>query len=173
MKVFISYHLADKKHKNKIEEILIENNIDYYSVPEDMDVNGLSHQAISEMIISNMDDCDVTFCIIGNETYSRPHVDHELKATLKGGPGIRKGLIGIMLETREDNKNHIDFNTFPGRIADNMTDDFDYALLIQRASLNYEINSALEEAIIRRDSNISVNNSRQLMQLKSRKYYSD
>lgn len=168
MKVFISYHRADSLYKDKIVQILQSNHIEYYCVPEDYVFNGLYHQTIAQIIIDNMSDCDVTICIIGRETYMRPHVDHEIKATLRGNSETRRGLVGIMLENRKDSKSGINFSTFPNRIQDNLQ----YTVLIQMASANSEIVSAVNEAHRRsRNSSYQVNNSRLLLDLRRSRYY--
>ncbi len=168
MKVFISYHRADKKFKDQLITALQQNNIDYYCVPEDYSFDGMKHPHIAQIIIENMNDCQVTVCIIGKETYTRPHVDHELKATLKGDIETRRGLVGVMLENRGDSKNKINYDTFPNRIQDNE----DYTVLIQNASLSQEIALAVQEAFDRsNDSSYIVDNSRPLMELRKGRYY--
>lgn len=168
MKIFISYHRADTKYREKLESILKEEEIEYYAVPENADFNGQSHQNIKDQIISHMKDCKIVLCLIGQETYSRPHVDWEIHAALSGGVRERKGLIGVMLETRDDSKNNIDYATFPNRIQDNE----EYAVIEQFASLSVRIHYAIEKAEDnRKNKKLGVDNSRELMPLRSKKYY--
>lgn len=171
MKVFISYHRADTKYKNNITNFLKEENIDFYVVRENYNFDGKYHQDIAQKIIKKMNDCDVTICIIGKETYSRPHIDHELKATLKGSRSQRRGLVGVMLETREDNINSIDRNTFPKRILDNYQESNKYCVLIQYASFRNQLRNALDKANKNRKSAYNINNSAQCMKLRRTRYY--
>lgn len=168
MKIFISYHRADTKYRKKLELILSNAGIKYYAVPESADFNGQSHQYIKDQIVSHMKDCDIVICLVGQETYSRPHIDWEIHAALCGGVKNRKGLIAVMLENRGDSKNNIDYDTFPNRIEDNES----YSVFEQFASLSERLNYALETAEAnRKDERLSVNNSRQLMPLRTKKYY--
>lgn len=167
-KIFISYHRADTKYRKKLESILDEEGIEYYSVPENAQFNGQSHQYIKDQIISCMSDCSIVICLIGQETYSRPHVDWEIHAALKGGVGKRKGLIAVMLEVRGDSKNDIDYETFPNRIQDNE----EYAVIEQFASLSERLYYAIKVAENnRKDEELNINNSRELMHLRSKRYY--
>lgn len=143
-------------------------NISYYAVPEEVSFNGYNHQYIKDQIIANMNDCTILLCLNGKETYQRPHVDWEVYKCLKGEVSRRKGLLAVMLETRDDNKNDIDFSTFPPRIADNIN----YAVVKQFSSLHNELWNALKEAEKRRnDFNIQINNKRIPMQLRAKIYY--
>ena len=167
-KIFISYHRADTKYRKKLESILDEKRIEYYAVPENTQFDGQSHQYIKDQIISCMSNCSIVLCLIGQETYSRPHVDWEIHAALKGGVEKRKGLIAVMLEVRGDSKNDIDYATFPNRIQDNE----EYAVIEQFASLSERIYSAIEIAECnRKNEKLTVNNSRELMHLRSKRYY--
>ena len=75
MKVFISYHRADTKYRYKVENILNNAGIDYYAVSEDADFNGKKAETIKTFICNRLKECDVMMCLIGRETYKRPHVD--------------------------------------------------------------------------------------------------
>lgn len=142
-KIFISYHRADMKYKNKILAILQEHRYPYYCVNENKNFNELKHQDIASQICFMMDDCDVLLCIVGKETYARPHVDWEIHTALKGGVDNRKGIIVVMLENRNDSKNNIDFNTFPNRLQDNLN----YIVLEQYATIADRIDDAINIAI--------------------------
>lgn len=170
-RIFISYHRQDSDNKDELVELLEENNYDVRSIDEDHIFDGRKHQEIAQICIDEIEDCDVTICIIGKETYSRSHVDHEIKATLRGGFDARKGLIAIMLEERGDSKNNIDLNTFPNRIQDNISEDFDYVVLEQWASIQEKIDEAIDEAQYRRTEHINVKNNRTLMVLRQGRYY--
>ena len=89
MKVFISYHRVDISYRRKLENILQNYKIDYYAVPEDADFNGKKAESISNFLCNKLKKCDVLICLIGKETYSRPHVDREIHTAFKGEIGTR------------------------------------------------------------------------------------
>jgi len=169
MKVFISYHRSDSKQKNILVNFLIKKRINYYVVDEMFSFNGLYHQEIASIVVSNMEDCDVTICLIGKETYSRPHIEHELKATLKGEPGVRKGLVGLLLESREDTINALDKQTLPDRIRENL--DNNYVVLGQFASFRDKLEGYIKKANQIRRKDISVKNNFRLKELRNGLYY--
>ena len=169
MKVFISYHRKDSSQKNMIVDFLKKKNIDYYVVDKKLKFNGMYHQDIASVVINNMNDCDVTICLIGKETYTRPHIEHELKATLKGGPGERRGLIGLLIENRGDSINKIDKNTLPDRIRENL--DNKYVVLGQFSSFRDKLEVYIKEANKIRKMNIAVNNNFVLKKLREGLYY--
>lgn len=168
MKVFISYHRSDTKYRHKIENILKDAEINYYAVPEEIIFDGKSHQYIKDIILQGMKDCDILLCIIGKETYARPHVDWELHEALKGDMKTRKGILAVMLENRGDSKNNIDYETFPNRLQDNE----DYIVIEQYASLHNRLIKALNNALYKSsDRSVQVRNNRKLMLLRGGKYY--
>ena len=167
-KIFISYHRADKKYKEKIIEILKKHNYRYFCVDENESFNGWPHQKIADSICSMMDDCEVLLCIVGRETYSRPHVDWEIHTALKGVVGERKGIVAVMLENRMDSKNYIDFNTFSTKLEKNLN----YVILEQFATIDRKIDSAVALALSNRnDKYIQVTHKNPVMQLRAGKYY--
>lgn len=167
-KIFVSYHRADKKYKDKILEILAGLRYRYFCVDEDESFNGWTHQHIADHICSKMGDCDVLLCIVGKETYSRPHVDWEIHTALKGGIGKRRGIVAVMLEKRQDSINDIDYDTFPTKLQENL----EYIVLEQYASIENRIEYAIETAIENRDDNsIAVTHKNPVMQLRAGKYY--
>lgn len=170
-KIFISYHRKDSEKKDELVEILEELDYEVNSIDEDHIFDGRKHQEIAQICIDEIEDCDVTICIVGTDTYRRSHVDHEIKATLRGGFENRKGLVAVMLEERGDSKNNIDLNSFPNRIQDNITEEFDYVVLEQWASIRNKIVDAIDEAEFRRTEHINVKNKRTLMELRQGRYY--
>ncbi len=170
-KIFISYHRADSKKKDELVSLLVECGYKVNSIDEEHIFDGKHHDEIAQICVDEIKGCDVTVCIIGKETYKRSHVDHEIKASLKGGIGVRKGLIGVMLEERGDSKDDIDFSTFPNRLQDNRKEEFKYVILEQWASVKTKIVEAIEEAIERSLANINIKNNRKLMKLREGKYY--
>lgn len=169
MKLFISYHLADTRYVNKIKEKLSYKQIEYYSVPENINFDGIHNEEISRYILSKMLDCQVLLCVLGKETYTRPHVDYEIHQSLKGGVGRRLGIIIIFLEARGDSIYNIDYSSFPPRLLDNET----YIVKIQNSALLDQIDSCIRIADENRiNPNIQVVNSRNCMQLPN-KYYQE
>lgn len=168
MKVFISYHRADTKAREHIEDLLKDNDIPFYAVPKDVNFDGEHHQYIKDTILQGMNDCDVLLCIVGKDTYTRPHVDWELHEALKGNIHTRRGILAVMLEKRGDSKNNIDYATFPNRLEDNE----DYIVIEQYASLQDRLKDALDEALDNsRNRYIQVNNRRPPMPLRQGKYF--
>jgi len=134
--------------------MLKENSIKHFIVPNDYDPDGKHHQTVKDDIIRKMDKCTVIICIVGTETYSRPHVDWELYNGLKGGPSVRKGIIAVLLEERGDNKNAIESDTFPTRLLKNNN----YVIFEQYASINARLEHCIEEAECRSRENYAVHN---------------
>ncbi len=168
MKVFISYHRADTKAREHIEDLLKDNDIPFYAVPKDVNFDGEHHQYIKDTILQGMNDCDVLLCIVGKDTYTRPHVDWELHEALKGNIHTRRGILAVMLEKRGDSKNNIDYATFPNRLEDNE----DYIVIEQYASLQDRLKDALDKALDNsRNRYIQVNNRRPPMPLRQGKYF--
>lgn len=171
MKVFISYHREDNKYKEQLEKMLGEIDIKYFSVPTDYFFEGKNHEHIAQILRDEIKMCSVTICIIGKETYSRPHVDHELYNTLKGGICKRKGLVGVMLENRGDNINNIDYSSFPNRIQDNITEEIPYVVLAQWASVRTKLQEVISKANRKRCKSFEIDNTAILMQLRRGGYY--
>ena len=168
MRVFISYHRADTKAREHIEDLLKDNDISFYAVPKNVNFDGENHQYIKDTILQGMYDCDVLLCIVGKDTYTRPHVDCELHEALKGDIKTRKGVLAVMLENRGDSKNDIDYATFPNRLEDNE----DYIVIEQYASLQDRLNDALAAALDNSwNRDIQVNNRRPPMPLRQGKYF--
>ncbi len=62
MKVFISYHRADTKFKEKMVEILNDVGISYFCVPAKANFNGWTHNAIADYIRQELLKCDMFLC---------------------------------------------------------------------------------------------------------------
>jgi len=168
MKVFISYHRKDVKQKNRIVDLLKVSNISYYEVPENHGFNGKSHQEIATFIASEIKKYDILICIVGSETYSRPHVDNELHFALKGDASTRKGILAVLLENRRDSKNNIDQSTFPTKLAENMK----YIVIEQYASIADKLTSSIEQAVKNaRNNKLQSNHGNKVLPLRSGKYY--
>ena len=142
MKVFISYHRADTKYRHKVENILNNAGIDYYAVPEDADFNGKRAETIKTYICNRLKECDVMICLIGKETYKRPHVDREIHTALKGKPGERLGIICVLLDNRGDSLSNINLSTFPAKLWDNKN----YVVWTEYKDLNKNVNELVKQA---------------------------
>lgn len=168
MKVFISYHRADNKYRKRAENILRSHDIDYYVVPEDADFNGWNPEAIRSFLCEKLDGCDVLLCLIGKETYSRPHVDREIHTALRGNVGDRLGIIGVHLPTRNDNLQNLDLNTFPTKLWENK----DYVIWTKWAELNSNISDLVQMAFAQsKDARKQTKHRNACMELRQKKYY--
>lgn len=168
MKVFISYHRADTKYRRKAENILENVGIDYYAVPEDADFNGQYAETINRSICEELKQCDILLCIIGKDTYKRPHVDREIHTALKGSPGTRKGIIGVLLESCIDDINKLDEAKIPEKLKINE----DYVVWTLYKRLNNDILKLVDKAIKNsKDKKLKTNHTNPCRQLKSTLYY--
>lgn len=168
MRVFISYHRADNKYRHKVENILTSAGIDYYAVPEDADFNGKKAETIKSFICNKLKKCDVMICLIGNATYSRPHVDREIHTALKGVPGVRLGIVAVHLPSRTDSLKSIDKNTYPKKILDNKK----YVVWCDYSELNENIedliNVAYQNSLNRK---LQTNHTNPCLPLRTTLYY--
>lgn len=168
MRVFISFHRKDIKYKNKIAELLGLNGIKYYHVPDDKNFDGCSHQQILQYVREKMESCDMFLCVVGTDTYRRPHVDNEIHEALKGTIDNRRGIVVVLLEERGDSKNNIDEETFPVKLMQNI----DYIVVEQFASISKRIVFALNKAKENsRNRKLLNNHSNNVMELRKGKYY--
>ena len=142
MTVFISYHRADTKYRHKVENILKNAGIDHYAVPENADFNGKRAETIKTYICNRLKECEVMICLIGKETYKRPHIDREIHTALKGKPGERLGIIGVLLDSRGDSLNDVDLSTFPAKLWDNKN----YVVLTKYKDLNENVKRLVKQA---------------------------
>ena len=168
MRVFISYHRTDHSFRKKTENILNSHNVDYYVVPENKNFNGQTAESIKTFLCEKLKKCDVLLCLIGKETYSRPHVDHEIHTALKGNVGERLGIVGVHLPKRKDNLQALDLNTFPTKLWDNK----EYVVWAEWGNLNNDILGLLQTAYERSmDRFYQTNHSNPCMQLRQTLYY--
>lgn len=167
MKVFISFHRKDIKYRNGIIKILNEKGISYYHVPDDKDFDGCSHQEISRYIKNKMKSCDF-LCIVGTDTYKRPHVDNEIHEALKGDINTRRGIVIVLLEERKDSKNNINEETFPVKLMQNR----DYIIIEQYASISDRLVCALNKAKENsKNKKLKNNHTNNVMELRKGIYY--
>ena len=168
MKVFISYHRADTSYRRKLENILQNYKIDYYVVPEDADFNGKKAESICNFLCNKLKKCDVLICLIGKETYRRPHVDREIHTALKGEIGIRLGIVGVHLPSRKDSLSSVDLSTFPTKLWDNK----EYVVWCEWNDLNSSIKDLVEVAYNRScDKKYQTNHKNSCMSLREKIYY--
>jgi len=172
MKVFISYNKSDVKYKDRLIRLLDDANILYYCVPEDMDYNSQEFEAYRKAFVKELGYCDVVICLIGKDTYSKTHVDFELNEALKGGPSSRKGIVALMLDSRKDNKENIDYRTFPVRLVDNIRNS--YVVIENFDSFHLTAEEVLEKARIQSlISFIPVFNARMVLPFRLKEYYAN
>ncbi len=168
MKVFISYHRANAKYRRKVENILNHYDLEYYAVPEDANFNGKSQQYIEGFILNKMEDCDILLCLIGLNTYSRPHVDREIHCALKGTVNIRKGIVAVFLPQLEDLTITGKKQIVPVKLQQNKQ----YVVWSNWNDLNENINVLLEKAISNsRNKKLQTDHSNPCMELRTGKYY--
>lgn len=168
MKIFISYHRADTKYRHKVENILNNAGIDYYTVPENADFNGKKAETIKTYICNCLKKCDVVICLIGKETYKRPHVDREIHTALKGEPGTRLGIIGVLLDSRDDDLSNIDLSTFPAKLWDNKN----YVVWTDYKDLNENVNELVKQAQLNSyNRKLQTNHKNPCMPLRAALYY--
>lgn len=168
MKVFISYHRADTRYRHDAERILSEHGIDYYAVPEDADFNGKKNETIRDFTCRHVQKCDVLLCLIGNETYSRPHVDREIHTAFKGNAGERLGIVAVYLPTRKDSLQSADFSTLSPKLLDNRN----YVIWENWCNLSRNIKRIIQKALDNANNpQIQTNHSNPCLPLKSKIYY--
>ena len=168
MRVFISYHRADSKYRHKVENILSSIGLDYYAVPEDADFNGKKAETIKTFICNRLKECDVMICLVGDKTYSRPHVDREIHTALKGEAGVRLGIVAVHLPSRTDSLNSIDRNTYPKKLLDNKN----YVVWCDYFDLNNNIEDLINTAYRNsRNRNLPTNHTNPCLQLRATLYY--
>lgn len=168
MKVFISYHRADSAYRKKAINILKSHGIGYYVVPENKNFNGKSAESIKTYLCEKLKQCDVLLCLVGQETYRRPHVDHEIHAALKGNAGERLGIVGVHLPKREDNLQALDLNTFPTKLLDNK----EYVVWTEWGNLNDDIVNLVQKAYARSmDAKYQTTHRNSCMPLRQSLYY--
>lgn len=168
MKVFISYHRKDSYYRYKVENILKNVGIEYYAVPEDADFNGKKAETIKTFLCNQLKKCDVLLCLIGDETYSRPHVDREIHTALKGSVGERLGIVAVLLNTRRDQIANIEKRTFPKKIMDNKN----YVVFTAYNDLNNNLLDLLSKALDNaRNKKLQTNHRNPCMPLRGTLYY--
>ncbi len=168
MKVFISFHRKDTKYRNEIAKLLNENGIEYYFIPDETSFDGCNHQEISQYIKNEMKSCDMFLCIVGTDTYKRPHVDNEIHEALKGDMDNRRGIVVVLLEERGDSKNDINEETFPVKLMQNR----DYIVIEQYASISDRLVYALKKAKKNsKNKKLKNNHTNNVMELRKGIYY--
>lgn len=168
MRVFISYHREDTEYRRKLEKILQNHKIEYYAVPEDADFNGKNAEFIRNFICNKLKKCNILICLIGMETYKRPHVDREIHTALKGKQGKRLGIIGVLLPTRNDTLNSVDLCTLSKKLYDNKN----YVVWSEWRKLKQCIDELINIAFMRsNDKSFQTDHSNPCMPLKQKIYY--
>lgn len=165
--VFISYHRKDSKRMESISNQIKQAKYNVFVIGDNYNFDETTHVKISEIISTKQENCNVVVYLIGKETYSRSHCDLELKKTLKGGPGRRKGLVGVLLGNRGDTIDNLDKSTISNRIYENEK----YVVLATEKQFNNNPRKYINIALKRRDNvRISVINKMPAMTLRNKKY---
>lgn len=168
MKVFISYHRADAKYRKKLETILKAHQIEYYAVPENADFNGKSNETIRDFTCRHVKKCQVLLCLIGKETYSRPHVDREIHTALRGIVGQRLGIIAVHLPSRSDSLSQLELSTISPKLWDNKN----YVVWAYWSEMDQAIESLVRTAFERaNDRSLCTTHTNACMPLKHKIYY--
>lgn len=168
MKVFISYHRADTKYRHGVEEILKKHKINYFAVPEDADFNGKNSETIRRYTCNKVRQCDILICLIGRETYSRPHVDREIHEALKGNIGERLGIVAVFLPTRKDTLKQPCYNTISKKLIDN----YNYVVWDYWCNLDKGIDTLIENAYENSmDERLQTNHTNPCLPLRKKLYY--
>ncbi len=97
--VYLSYHDANEKQCATIAAFLKENNYAVRYVPTDYVVGDRQPAHILQDLVKLFyDPSDVLVCILGSQTADLTHVDVELHHALSGKPGVRKGIVLLLME---------------------------------------------------------------------------
>ena len=131
-KVFISFHNADQKRKDRFVEIMADYIVDKSVDTGDIVDSDLRTETIRQKIRDNfIADATVTVVLIGPCTWQRKHVDWEIGSSLrKTQENSRCGLLGILLPNHP-NYGDRSYNPrlIPPRLADNCKGDDPYAFV--------------------------------------------
>lgn len=161
-KVFISYHVDDKKHKDNFARIMEYHFVDKSVKDEDIEDTNLKVETIRQKIRDDfIADATVTVVLIGPCTWQRKHVDWEIGSSLRDTKkNPRCGLLGILLP------NHPSFGgksyaprLIPPKLADNCNGNAPYASIYNWTSSPSSIRRWIHAAFQRRDGT-SPDNSR-------------
>ena len=152
-KVFVSFHNADQKRKDRFVQIMsdyiVDKSVDTGDIVDSNLKTGTIRQKIRDDFIA---DATVTVVLIGPCTWQRKHVDWEIGSSLMDtNKNPRCGLLGIILP------NHPDYGTgtynlrlLPPRLADNCDGDAPYALIYDWSDRTASIRQWIHEAFERR-----------------------
>lgn len=160
--VFISYHHEnDEQYKFEFKKRFGNLFIDKSVNPGDYDDN-LSDEYIKRLIREDkITDSTVVIVLIGEETYSRKHVDWEISAGLTEKAGGRSGLLGIILPPYGRDR------CIPARLGDNVKPQGEYARLYFWTDLIYgklDVEMMIDDAFERKNNtSLKPDNNRKQM----------
>lgn len=98
--VFVSYDAANARQCQTVTGYLRDTGHSAKCVPADHVVPDKSPQHILQDLVKTFyDPSDVVVCILGPSTAAKAHVDAELHHALSGKPGIRKGIVLLVMES--------------------------------------------------------------------------
>ena len=155
-KVFISFHNADQKRKDRFVEIMVDYIVDKSVDTGDIVDSNLKTETIRQKIRDDfIADATVTVVLIGACTWRRKHVDWEIGSSLRRTKNnSRCGLMGILLPNHPDyNRSRINPHRMPPRLASNLEGDDPYALVHKwpKKRVTTRIRQWIHEAFERRN----------------------
>ena len=161
-KVFISFHHADQKYKDRFVQMMEGDVVDKSVEDGDIDDRNKKETIRRRIRDDFIADATVTVVLIGPCTWQRKHVDWEIGSSLRDTEkNPRCGLLGILLP------NHPNFGSktfnprlIPPRLADNRTRNDSYALISDWNGQTVNIRNWIHRAFQRRDGT-PPNNSRE------------
>lgn len=123
-KVFVSYHNADQRYKDRFEhrflniyDIMEANSVQTGDINPNLNAERIS-QIIRDEYLKNT---TVTIVLVGEHTWRRKHVDWEISFSIRDTKyNDRSGLLGIILPTYPMYPKSHDPYTIPPRLHDNI-----------------------------------------------------
>ncbi|MDP3130275.1 MAG: TIR domain-containing protein [Bacillota bacterium] len=97
--VYISFHDENQRQCQTIAAFLTENNYAVRYVPTDHVIADRQPAHILQDLVKMFyEPSDVVVCILGSQSANLTHVDVELYHALSGKPGVRKGIVALLME---------------------------------------------------------------------------
>ena len=129
-KVFVSFHIQDRKRKDRFLKLIEGHAIDKSVHDDDIDDTNLPTDRIRQIIRDDfIAGASVTVVLVGGCTWRRKHVDWEIGSSLrKTKKNPRCGLVGILLPCHpEHGTSKIDPRLLPPKLAINLVGENPYA----------------------------------------------
>ena len=166
--IFMSYHRTDTNEMEDIKEELKNKGYNMFSVKTTYKFDGKRHNDIFSMIGMRLKSCNVMVYLVGQESYSRPHCEHELRLALKGNAQRRKGIVAILLESRKDNIASLDKNITSSRIYENES----YIVLTTKNEFLKNPKKYIDKSVLRKlNLDVSIVNNQEVPKFRKGLYY--